>query len=172
MHPFFLVHSYLVIWKFRNSGLLWIMFLSIFPCNTKLIISFLIFFLGGGGGGGGCFFFFFFFLWGGGGGGERCLINSVFHTIPGPVPYEYEVNSIKCLYFLIIISWTSILLTFSVNTLCDSLLNCFLLLSTHCVKSVRIRSYSGPLFPAFGLNTERYGDLSVFTPNARKCSPE
>ena len=27
----------------------------------------------------------------------------------------------------------------------------------HCVKSVRIRSYSGPYFPAFGLNTERYG---------------
>ena len=28
----------------------------------------------------------------------------------------------------------------------------------HCVKSVRIRSYSGPYFPAFGLNTERYGE--------------
>ena len=27
----------------------------------------------------------------------------------------------------------------------------------HCVKSVRFRSYSGPHFPAFGLNTERYG---------------
>ena len=27
----------------------------------------------------------------------------------------------------------------------------------HCVKSVHIRSYSGPYFPAFGLNTERYG---------------
>ena len=26
----------------------------------------------------------------------------------------------------------------------------------HCVKNVRIRSYSGPHFPAFGLNTERY----------------
>ena len=25
------------------------------------------------------------------------------------------------------------------------------------MKSVRIRSYSGPHFPAFGLNTERYG---------------
>ena len=25
-----------------------------------------------------------------------------------------------------------------------------------CAKSVRIRSYSGPCFPAFGLNTERY----------------
>ena len=27
----------------------------------------------------------------------------------------------------------------------------------HCMKSVRIQSYSGPHFPAFGLNTERYG---------------
>ena len=27
----------------------------------------------------------------------------------------------------------------------------------HCVKSVRIRSYFGPCFPAFGLNTETYG---------------
>ena len=26
----------------------------------------------------------------------------------------------------------------------------------HCVKSVRIQSFSGPYFPAFGLNTERY----------------
>ena len=26
----------------------------------------------------------------------------------------------------------------------------------NCVKKVRIRSYSGPYFPAFGLNTERY----------------
>ena len=26
----------------------------------------------------------------------------------------------------------------------------------HCMKSVRIRSYSGPHFPAFGLNTKRY----------------
>ena len=27
----------------------------------------------------------------------------------------------------------------------------------HCVKSVRIRSYSGPYFPAFGLNAKKYG---------------
>ena len=27
----------------------------------------------------------------------------------------------------------------------------------HCVKSIHIRSYSGLHFPAFGLNTERYG---------------
>ena len=29
--------------------------------------------------------------------------------------------------------------------------------TNHCVKSVRIRSCSGPYFPATGLNTERYG---------------
>ena len=28
--------------------------------------------------------------------------------------------------------------------------------NNHCVKNVRIRSYSGPYFPAFRLNTERY----------------
>ena len=26
----------------------------------------------------------------------------------------------------------------------------------HCVKSVRVRSFSGPYFPTFELNTERY----------------
>ena len=51
-----------------------------------------------------------------------------------------------------------------------------------CVKNVRIRSYFGPHFPAFGLNTERYGEfstlglnteyLSIFSPNAGKCGPE
>ena len=34
----------------------------------------------------------------------------------------------------------------------------------HCVKSVRIRGYSSPYFPVFGLNTERYG----VSPNAGK----
>ena len=44
-----------------------------------------------------------------------------------------------------------------------------------CVKSARIRSYSGPHFPAFGLNTERYRIqeyLSVFSSNAEKCRSE
>ena len=36
-----------------------------------------------------------------------------------------------------------------------TLKNCFRNTS-HCVKNVRIWSYSGPHFPAFGLNTERY----------------
>ena len=35
----------------------------------------------------------------------------------------------------------------------------FYTIHLHCVKRVRIRSYSGPYFPAFGLNTERYAVL-------------
>ena len=31
----------------------------------------------------------------------------------------------------------------------------------HCVKSIRIWSYSGPYHPAFGLNTERYVSLLI-----------
>ena len=30
------------------------------------------------------------------------------------------------------------------------------MIEKHCVKSVHIPSFSGPYFPAFGLNTERY----------------
>ena len=33
--------------------------------------------------------------------------------------------------------------------------NCYCL--KHGVKSARVRSFSGPYFSAFGLNTERYG---------------
>ena len=40
------------------------------------------------------------------------------------------------------------------------------------VKSVRIRSYSGPYFPAFGLNTEYLSAFSVFSPSAEKYGPE
>ena len=39
----------------------------------------------------------------------------------------------------------------------------------HCVKSLHIPSFSGPYFPAFGLNTEY---LSAFSPNAGKYGPE
>ena len=42
----------------------------------------------------------------------------------------------------------------------------------HCVKRVRIRSYSGPYFPAFGLNNSEYGLFlrSVMQAN-NGCSP-
>ena len=45
----------------------------------------------------------------------------------------------------------------------------------YCVTSVRIRSFYGPYFPGFRLNTEirRYKKfLSVFSPNAGKYGPE
>ena len=42
----------------------------------------------------------------------------------------------------------------------------------HCVKSVHIRSFSGPYFPAFGLNKQRSKYLSVFNPNAGKYVPK
>ena len=42
----------------------------------------------------------------------------------------------------------------------------------HCVKSVGIRSFSGPYFPALGLNTEIYAQISVFRRNAGKYGPE
>ena len=38
-----------------------------------------------------------------------------------------------------------------------------------CVKSVRIRSFSGPYFPAFELNSPY---LSVLIPNTQKYGPE
>ena len=46
--------------------------------------------------------------------------------------------------------------------------------TSHYVKSVRIRSYSGLHFPAFGLNTERYSvslrsQSSLFSPNAENA---
>ena len=38
----------------------------------------------------------------------------------------------------------------------------------HCVKSVRLRSFSGSYFPAFGLNTERYGVFLRIQPECGK----
>ena len=37
-----------------------------------------------------------------------------------------------------------------------------------CVKSVRLRSYSGPYFPTFGLNMERYGVSVCIQSECRK----
>ena len=41
-----------------------------------------------------------------------------------------------------------------------------------CVKSVLIWSFSDPCFPAFGLNTDIYRAISVFSRNAGKYGPE
>ena len=45
----------------------------------------------------------------------------------------------------------------SKSRICTGLHLPILIPNTHCVKSVRIWSYSGLHFPTFGLNTERYG---------------
>ena len=51
-------------------------------------------------------------------------------------------------------AWVKI---FSELLLTDKFRHYFPLNATlHCLKSARIRSYSGPYFPAFGQNTERY----------------
>ena len=42
----------------------------------------------------------------------------------------------------------------------------------HCVKSVRIRSYSGPHFSTFGLNTERYSISLCIQSECGKYRPE
>ena len=41
-------------------------------------------------------------------------------------------------------------------------------LNGHCVKSVRIRCYSGTHFPAFGLNTGRYSVFLCIQPECGK----
>ena len=46
------------------------------------------------------------------------------------------------------------------------------ILALHCVKIVRIRSFPGPCFPAFRLNTESTEHLFVFSPNAGRHGPE
>ena len=43
---------------------------------------------------------------------------------------------------------------------------------SHCVKNVRIRSYSDPHFPAFRLNTERYSVFSTDGGNADQNNSE
>ena len=44
-----------------------------------------------------------------------------------------------------------------IEALCKICQDTVFIWSIDCVKSVRIRSYSGPYFPAFGLKMERYG---------------
>ena len=36
----------------------------------------------------------------------------------------------------------------------------------------KYRVFSGPFLPAFSLNTEKYGYLSIFNPNVGKYGPE
>ena len=67
-----------------------------------------------------------------------------------PLPYliHYKLTSYRALLWL---------------TLQVLSANVYKLAHIHCVKTVRIWSYSGPYFPAY---------LSVFSPNAGKWGPE
>ena len=62
--------------------------------------------------------------------------------------YKYESSKFKFLWVVWSIYFQSLSFYFFINYLHSK--------KIHCVESVRIRSYSGPYFPAFGLNTERY----------------
>ena len=55
------------------------------------------------------------------------------------------------------LSYNSTVLSIPTNFNNPLLVNIVDKASIYCVKSVRIRSYSSPHFPAVGLNTERYG---------------
>ena len=51
--------------------------------------------------------------------------------------------------------------------LTDKILNIFLV--KHCVKSVRIRSYSGPNFPEFSRIRTEYGEILSIPPYSSEC---
>ena len=48
----------------------------------------------------------------------------------------------------------------------------YVLLTYHCVKSVRIRSFCGSYFPTFGLIRRGTEYLAIFSPNVGKYGPE
>ena len=79
------------------------------------------------------------------------------------VKYHNFIKFRAKLYLLTIfphqkIRWSfGILLNLRFWNACDSPNEVHLNLSIHCMKSVRIRSYSGPYFLAFALDKERYG---------------
>ena len=69
-------------------------------------------------------------------------------------------SSKYCAVFVLIIfvlQQFAILTSINTNTSAISMViicRIIIIYYNHCVKSVRIRKYSGPYFPAFGLNTE------------------
>ena len=89
------------------------------------------------------------------------------------------LSNVRCLwkkYCIKEFSYTSLIFDFWLAYLfwLDSLPLSFFSCSvyyTHCGKSVHNRSFSGPHFPAFELNTERY-EVSLRIQNAVKCGPE
>ena len=71
--------------------------------------------------------------------------------------YSEPSQTSKMEFFLIIVNDGKLLSIFAKKSILNVCLRFWILLSivSHCVGSVRIRSFSGPFFPAFGLNTNR-----------------
>ena len=77
--------------------------------------------------------------------------------------HELETFSYQDFFLLIINIY---LYVFFAVLLCFKFTFCFFsqeknICFCNCVKIVNIRSFSGPQFPAFGLNTERHSPYSV-----------
>ena len=66
------------------------------------------------------------------------------------------VSTCATIYFVYL--FISLICQFTVieKSDCDKMKLMLSVISKHCVKSDRIRSYSGPYLPTFALNTERY----------------
>ena len=74
-----------------------------------------------------------------------------FLVLPGVIKWERYESLIFIVKFEQI---SNIAVVFLLLTLGKEIFD--YLLHLHCVKSVRIGSFSGPCFPPFGLNTEKY----------------
>ena len=66
-------------------------------------------------------------------------------------------------------SLVSMIIAF-LRSFCSYLLSYFI--DRHCVKRVRVRSYSGPHFPHLDWIRRDTPYLSLFSPNVEKCGPE
>ena len=72
--------------------------------------------------------------------------------------FSYKVITVIVLGFAVAVTFVlTCLCSFPVLPLTSSSSTSLSQLHSHFVTSVRIRRFSGPYFPAFGLNTKRYG---------------
>ena len=84
----------------------------------------------------------------------KCGENTTTKNV-SPIAMHGEKSAIKLLY-----SFASEAFDGALSTL------------SQCIKSPGIRSFSGPYFPAFGLNMEIYSVNLRISPNAGKYGPE
>ena len=105
------------------------------------------------------------------------MVQGKFHLTPVPPPAEFllSISPVKSIEKFLLrkprVNYRILELEFSSNSSFLRVLYIFFsdFLCRHCVKRVRIQSFSGPQFPAFGLNTPY---LTVFSPNVAKYGPE